>query len=90
MKVSDFQAPVENRTANAQIFGDGSFPLSSSGATRCLRSLLIGASRLYVGVHWPSDLLVGWVVGVVTVLVVHRVYAGVTSWSRHRLRRIHC
>ncbi len=53
-------------------------------------ALLISVSRLYVGVHWPSDLLVGWVIGAVTVLVVHRVYIGITSWNRHRLRRTHC
>lgn len=34
-------------------------------------AMLIGLSRLYVGVHWPSDLFVGWLMGAVIVLVIH-------------------
>jgi membrane-associated phospholipid phosphatase len=32
--------------------------------------LLIGASRLYLGVHYPSDVLAGWCVSLVWVLIV--------------------
>ncbi|MFP7366673.1 phosphatase PAP2 family protein [Corynebacterium callunae] len=39
-----------------------------------LLTLLIGLARLYVGVHWPSDLLAGWSLGCVVVLGVYGLF----------------
>jgi undecaprenyl-diphosphatase len=41
-------------------------------ACAILLSLLIGASRVMLGVHWPSDVVGGWAFGMLWVLVTLR------------------
>ncbi|RLQ87235.1 phosphatase PAP2 family protein [Notoacmeibacter ruber] len=43
---------TESRPGRAYIF-----------AMAVLYALLIGATRVYLGVHWPSDVLAGWAIG---------------------------
>jgi undecaprenyl-diphosphatase len=42
--------------------------------------VLIGASRIYLGVHWPSDVLAGWCFGTAWALLVF----GANRWWRAR------
>jgi len=42
------------------------------GYTALLCAVLMGVSRLYVGVHFPSDVLVGALVGILSARIVHK------------------
>lgn len=47
-----------------------------------LLAVLIGMSRVYLGVHWPSDVLAGWCFGTAWALLV---WMG-DRWAGHRQR----
>jgi undecaprenyl-diphosphatase len=36
-------------------------------------TVLIGSSRVYLGVHWPTDVLAGWLAGAVWAMVCWRI-----------------
>ncbi len=44
--------------------------------------LLIGISRLYLGVHFPHDVILGWLIGALLLWVVLRFWEPVTAWLK--------
>lgn len=39
-------------------------------------AVLIGLARVAAGVHWPSDVVVGWLIGALVSWVIYRVFNG--------------
>jgi undecaprenyl-diphosphatase len=47
-------------------------------------ALLIGYSRIYVGVHYPSDVLAGWCIGVIVTLAVFFAWKKAEAFIQNR------
>jgi undecaprenyl-diphosphatase len=50
-----------------------------------LTTLLVGISRIYLGVHWPSDVLAGWCAGFVWAMLC---WLTARAWQRWRGQRL--
>ena len=44
---------------------------------------MIGLSRMYLGVHFPSDVVIGWIVGAILLWTILRFEKPLLSWFQH-------
>ncbi|MBO1081570.1 phosphatase PAP2 family protein [Roseomonas haemaphysalidis] len=56
-------------------------------ATAIGLTLLVGASRIYLGVHWPTDVLAGWCLGAAWAMACWLVVRGGVLWMQRRADR---
>ena len=64
-KVHSYSFPSGHASGNMMLFGALALLMDGPGAyvAAALTILVIGVSRVWLGVHWPSDVLAGWVEG---------------------------
>lgn len=64
-------------------FGAGRALWRTAVAAAVASVLGVGVTRVWLGVHWPSDVLGGWLFGALAVALA----VAVLEWPRHRHAR---
>jgi membrane-associated phospholipid phosphatase len=87
-----FGIPSGHAQLSASVWGGLAYSFKKTWLwlTVILAVFLIGLSRLYNGVHFPTDVLAGWVIGALVLWITIKLEKPVTTWlmSRHLSYRL--
>lgn len=64
---------VRDRKTKTLFFGSAAF-----------LAFVVGLTRVYLGVHYPTDVAGGWIVGLVWALICREIWAAVARWKETR------
>ncbi len=71
IELKDYSFPSGHTTAGFTIATVLSFNIPSLSILFYLIALTIGISRMYLGVHYPTDVVAGMILGILTSTIVH-------------------
>jgi undecaprenyl-diphosphatase len=98
-RASGWAFPSDHATCATAVYGALGYLVSATReswlqqlsiwAAAVFASLMIGISRVYLGVHWPTDVIGGWTIAVawlVTLLGFYHIQIAVSDGARDQKR----
>ena len=79
---TSFGSPSGHAQISSSVWGLVAFKIKKRVVSSIIWILifLIGLSRVYLGVHFTSDVVIGWLLGVILVILFIRWEKGIVSW----------